>query len=151
MGGHALLQGIFPTQGLETGLLHYRQILSGLSYWKTFLNEKESESFSVVSNSLCPMDCSLPGSSVLGIFQNRILEWVAVPFSRGSSQSRYQTQVSCIEMDSSPAEPSGKPKNTGVGSLSILRVIFQTQELNRGLLQNRWILYQLNHQGSHFK
>ena len=36
---------------------------------------------------LCnPMDCSLPGSSVLGILQARILEWVAIPFSRGSSQ-----------------------------------------------------------------
>ena len=35
---------------------------------------------------LCdPMDCSLPGSSVHGIFQARILEWVAIPFSRGSS------------------------------------------------------------------
>ena len=36
-----------------------------------------------------PMDCSLPGSSVHGIPQARILEWVAVPFSRGSSQLRY--------------------------------------------------------------
>ena len=38
---------------------------------------------------LCdPMDCSLPGSSVPGILQARILEWVAIPFSRGSSQPR---------------------------------------------------------------
>ena len=42
------------------------------------------------------MDCSLPGSSVLGILQARILEWVAVPFSRGSSQPRNQTRFSCI-------------------------------------------------------
>ena len=40
------------------------------------------------------MDCSLPGSSVHGIFQARILEWVAISFSRGSSQPRNQTQVS---------------------------------------------------------
>ena len=46
---------------------------------------------------LCdPMDCSLPGSSVHGILQIRILEWVAFSFSRGSSQPRDQTQVSCI-------------------------------------------------------
>ena len=46
---------------------------------------------------LCnPMDCSLPGSSVHGIFQARILEWVAISFSRGSSQPRDQTPVSCI-------------------------------------------------------
>ena len=37
---------------------------------------------------LQPMDCSLPGSSVHGVLQARILEWVAVPVSRGSSQSR---------------------------------------------------------------
>ena len=46
---------------------------------------------------LCdPMDCSPPGSSVHGILQARIQEWVAIPFSRGSSWPRDQTQVSCI-------------------------------------------------------
>ena len=46
---------------------------------------------------LCdPTDCSPPGFSVHGIFQARILEWVAVFFSRGSSQPRDRTQVSCI-------------------------------------------------------
>ena len=46
---------------------------------------------------LCdPVDCSLPGSSVRGISQARILEWVAILFSRGSSLPRDQTQVSCI-------------------------------------------------------
>jgi len=46
---------------------------------------------------LCsPMDCSPPGSSVHGILQARILEWVTIPFSRGSSQPRDQTHVSCI-------------------------------------------------------
>ena len=59
-----------------------------------------SVQFSSVTQS-CPtlcncMDCSLPGSSVHGIFQARLLEWVAVLFSRGSSQPRDWTQVSCI-------------------------------------------------------
>jgi len=46
---------------------------------------------------LCkPVDCSLPGSSVHGILQARILEWVAIPFFRGSSQPRDRTQVSYI-------------------------------------------------------
>ena len=46
---------------------------------------------------LCdPMDCSLPESSVHGIFQARTLEWVAISFFRGSSQPRDQTQVSLI-------------------------------------------------------
>ena len=42
------------------------------------------------------MDCSPPGSSVYGILQARILEWVAIPFSRGSYWPRDRTQVSCI-------------------------------------------------------
>ena len=50
----------------------------------------------VMSDSCCPMGCSLPSSSVHGIFQARILEWVAISFSRGSSQPRDQTPVSCI-------------------------------------------------------
>ena len=51
-------------------------------------------------------------------------------------------------MDSLPAEPSGKPKNTGVGGLSLLQGIFPTQELSWGLLHCRRILYQLSYQGS---
>ena len=42
------------------------------------------------------MDCSLSGSSIHGILQARVLEWVAISFSRGSSQPRDQTQVSRI-------------------------------------------------------
>ena len=43
-----------------------------------------------------PMDCSSPGSPVYGILQPRILEWGAIPFSRGPSHPRDRTQVSCI-------------------------------------------------------
>ena len=43
-----------------------------------------------------PMDCSLPGSSVHEILQEKILEWVAISFSRGSSRPRDRTWVSCI-------------------------------------------------------
>ena len=49
-----------------------------------------------------------------------------------------------LRVDSLPAEPQGKPMNTGVGSLSILQWIFLTQESNWGLLNCRWILYQLS-------
>ena len=88
--------------------------------------------------------------TVHGILQARILEWVAYHFSRGSSQPRDRTQVSCI-VGSLPAEPQGKPKNTGVGSLSLLHQIFLTQELNQDLLDCRWILYQLSYEGSPVK
>ena len=60
----------------------------------------KSESESEVAQScptLCdPVDCSLSGSSVHGIFQARVLEWIAISFSRGSSQPRNRTQVSGI-------------------------------------------------------
>ena len=73
----------------------YHQLKSG-SFPKTHPPHKESE---VVQSSptLCnPRDCSLPGFSVCGIFQARVLEWVAISFSRGSSWPRDWTQVSCI-------------------------------------------------------
>ena len=54
-----------------------------------------------------------------------------------------------LQGDASPAKPQGKPKNTGVCSLSLLQQIFLTQELNWGLLQCRQILYQLSYEGSH--
>ena len=78
----------------------------------------------------------------------RILEWVAYPFSSRSSQPRNHTGVSCTAEDSLPTEPAGKPKNTGMGSLSLLQGIFLTQESNWGLLHCRWIPYQLSHHGS---
>ena len=53
-------------------------------------------SHSVVSDSLRPVDCSPPSSSVHGILQARILEWVAISFSRGSSRPRDRTRVSRI-------------------------------------------------------
>ena len=53
-----------------------------------------------------------------------------------------------LQADSLPAEPQGKPKNTQVGSLSLLQRIYLTQESNWGLLHYRQILYQLSYQGS---
>ena len=58
---------------------------------------------------LCdPMDCCTPGSFVHGILQARILEWVAISSSRGSSQCRDQTHISCTSCTFA-AEPIGKP------------------------------------------
>ena len=51
---------------------------------------------SVMSDSYEPTDCSLSGSSVHGILQARMLEWVAIPFSRGSSRPRDQTHISYV-------------------------------------------------------
>ena len=58
---------------------------------------------------LCyPMDYSPPGFSVHGILQGRILEWVAISFSRGSSQPRDRTRSPTLEADYLPPEPLGK-------------------------------------------
>ena len=58
---------------------------------------------------LCDLvDCSLPGSPVSGILQARILEWVAMPSSRGSSRARNGTYVSCIALKFFTTEPPGK-------------------------------------------
>ena len=57
------------------------------------------------------MDCSLPDSSGHGILQARILEWVAIAFSRGSYWPRDQTWVPQIQADSLSSEPQGSPYN----------------------------------------
>ena len=66
---------------------------------------------------LCdPMDCSLSGSSVHGILQAKVLEWVAMPSSRGSSRPRSQTHISCgsfIVGGFFTAKPPEKPRNLG--------------------------------------
>ena len=85
----------------------------------------------------CPTLCHLKGCTVHGILQARILPNPGIEPRSPTSQA-----------DSLPAEPQGKPKNTGVGSLSLLQKIFPTQESNQGLLHHRWILYQLSYEGS---
>ena len=75
---------------------------------------------------LCMTLCDAMDYRVHGILQGRILEWVVVPFSRGSSQPRDQPRSPALRADSLQAEPQGKPKNAGVGSVSLLQRIFLT-------------------------
>ena len=65
-------------------------------------------SHSVMSDSCDAVDCSMPGSSVPGISQGRILEWVAIFSSRASSWPKDQTRISWIAGISFTAEPLGK-------------------------------------------
>ena len=81
LGSLSLLEGIFPTQGLNPGLPHVKEILYQLSH---------------------------KGSP-------RILEWVAIPLSKGSSQPRDQTQVSCIAGGFFTVSHQGSQKVTLVG------------------------------------
>ena len=70
--------------------------IRGLVFALSFLVVKWSEVIQLCLTLCDPMDYSLPGSLVHGIFQARVLEWVAISFSRGSSQPRDRTCVSCI-------------------------------------------------------
>ena len=98
---------------------------------------------------LCdPMDCSLPDSSVHGILQVRILEWVAMTSPGDLPDPGINPRSPASQEDSLPSEPSEKPKNTGMSSLSLLQGNFPTQELNLALLHCRRILYQLSYQGN---
>ena len=102
---------------------------------------------------LCPtlcdcMDYKPPGSSVRGILQARILKWVVMPSSRGSSQAKDWIQVSCIQMVKNPPAATKETQEYWSGSLSLLQELFLTEELNWGFLHCRWILYQLSYQGS---
>ena len=60
---------------------------------------------------LCdPMDCSLPGFSVRGIFQVRILEWVTISFSRGDPDPGIEPRSPALEAGTLTSEPPGKPQ-----------------------------------------
>ena len=74
------------------------------------------------------MDYSLPGSSVCGVFQARILVWVAMPSSRGFSQPRVRTHISgssCTAGRFFTTEPPGKP----IAFLVVFKYILQQSEL----------------------
>ena len=63
--------------------------------------------------------------TVHGILQARILEWVAFPFSRYLPNLGIKPESPALQADSLPAEAQGKPKNTAVGSLSLLQDSYQ--------------------------
>ena len=98
VGCRFLLQGIFPTQGSNP--LPSPALAGGFCTTGPPGKPVCTVKWSKVAQScltLCdPVDCSLPGSSVHGIFQAIVLEWVAISFSRGSSQPRAWTRVSRI-------------------------------------------------------
>ena len=102
----------------------------------------ESESRSVVSNSLWPNGLYSPWNSP---GQNTGVDSLSL-IQGNLPNPGIEARTPTLQADSLPAEPQGKPKNAGVGSLSLLQCIFPTKELNRGLLICRWILYQLSYQ-----
>ena len=94
-----------------------------------------------------PMDCKLQAPPSTGFSRQEY--WSRYPFPSPVDLPNLgiKPRSSTLIADSLPAEPPGKHKNAGVGSLSLLQKIFLTQELNQGLLHCKWMLYQLSYQG----
>ena len=82
-----------------------------------YFDAAAAESYQLCPTLYDPIDCILPGSSVRGILQARILEWGARPSSRGSSQPRDQTHISYTYLHWQegplPLAPPGKPPHVG--------------------------------------
>ena len=74
--------------------------------------------------------CQAPLS--MGVLQGGILAWVAMPSSRGSSNPGIKPRSLALKADSLSSEPQGKPKNTGVGSLSLFHGIFPDPGIEPG-------------------
>ena len=134
-GGHVCIK---PLEGTQIPSGHWA---AWSGQWKVKVKAAQS----------CPTLCDHMDLTVHAILQARIPEWVAFPFSRGSSQSRDQTQVPTLQVDSLPAKPQGKPKNTGVCGLSLLQGISWPRDWTRGLLCCGWILYRLSYQVNSLK
>ena len=115
---------------------HDLESFLAFNHWKW----SESENHSVMSNSLWPHGLYSPWNSP---GQNTGVGSLSLPGDLPNPGIEPRSPI--LQADSLPSEPPGKPKNTGVGSLSVLQWIFLTEESNWGLLHCRWILYQLNY------
>ena len=128
----------------------HHSLLSALQSQPSYLPPPQNLAPPVKVVQLCPnlcnpMDCSPPDSSVHGILQVRILKWVAVPSQGDLPIPGIKPRSPTLQADFLLSKPPGKPRNTGVGSLSLLQGIFLTQGLKQGLQHCRQTLYQLSY------
>ena len=140
VGNLSLLQGIFPTQGSNPGLPHWRRILYQLSH-KGSPRILEWVGYPFSRGSSWPRNWTRVSCIAGGFFTS----WTTREALRLLPNPGTEPRSPILQAYSLPAEPPGKPKKTGVGNLSLLQGIFLTQELNQGLLHCRWILYQLSY------
>ena len=140
---HALLQGIFLTHESNLHLLC-------LLHWQVdslnegHLGKSESESHSIVSDSLWPHGLQ-PSRLLCPWGFSRQEYWSALPCPPPGDVPNPGIKPRSPALQAHSSEPPGKPKNTGVGSLSLLQGNCLTQESNGGLLHCRQILYQLSY------
>ena len=110
VGCHALLQGIFPTQGSNPHLLRLLCCRWILYPWATRKKESGSEVAQSCPTLCDPMDGSLPGSAVHGILQARILEWLPFPSPGDLPNPGIKPGSPALQIDALPSEPPGKPQ-----------------------------------------
>ena len=98
----------------------------------------------------CLTPCMQPARLLCPWESSRQEYWSGMPYPTPGDLPNpgIEPRSPTLQADSLLSEPPGKPRNTGVGSLSLLQGIFLTQELNWGLLHCRQSLYQLSYQGS---
>ena len=101
-----------------------------------------------MSDSFDPMDCSPPAPMSMEFSRQECWSGVPCPSPGDLPDPGIELRSPTLQVDSLPAEPQGKPKNTGVGRLSLFQQIFPNQESNWGILHSRWILNQLSCQKS---
>ena len=95
-----------------------------------------------------PMNCNPPVASVHGDSPGENTGDCHALLHGNLLNQGINPRSSALQADSLPCDPPGKPKNTGMGNLSLLEGSFPTQESTSGLLRYRQILYQLRYQGS---
>ena len=98
------------------------------TYWEGW-KKRESEVTQLCPTLCDPVDCSLPGSSIHRILQARILEWVSISFSRGSSQPRDRTRVSRIGGRRFNLWATGEALSICISFLWLLNILPQTWRL----------------------
>ena len=137
-----LRQGMGPDLDMPSHLFFPRYSHLPLA-WKW-----DCYSLSCVQLFVTPWTVSFQVTLFMELFRQEY--WSGLPFpSPGDLPNlRIEPRSPAMQADSLPAEPQGKPKNTVVGSLSLLQRIFLTQESNPDFLHYRQILYQLSYQGS---
>ena len=135
----AYIHGIFKARILEWNAISFSKVSSWPRDWTW-------------GSCIAGRDFTVWATRKTKKFQARTLEWGTFPFPKGPSQPRDRTRSGALQVDSLLAEPQGKPKITGVGSLFLLHVIFPTQESNQCLrvagrfftnwaMRETWIVY----------
>ena len=115
MGCHFHLQGIFPTQKSNPHLLcflHWQVNSLSPSHLGSLscLKKVKVKSLSRVRLFATPWTVAYQAPPSMGIFRSRVLEWIAISFSRGSSRPRNRTGSPALQADALPSEPPGKPQ-----------------------------------------